>query len=167
MAPSEMTEHVGRALLARRQLVTVSLEDMGRAAGPGNIPDIRWMENAPEPSHRRVCWHYGWVATVAQERNTWRTLPYARRQQWYDTDLDLALTEAAKATAVQRDWWWGQGRLQGRRGAVCYVCAVWIYTYDVGRPMSNPARDALMAHRATHTLAGIPAPRLITPREAA
>lgn len=159
MPEPDTSEHVGKALKARRMLVSVSLEDVIKTAGAGHVADLKWIESADHPSTRRILWHYGWVGQAAQERGTWAGLPYAQRQQWYDTDLDAALWDTARREQPARTWWWGRGHTQSRNGAQCYVCGTWIYTYDAGRAMHNPARLALMAHRATHRVAGIPAAR--------
>lgn len=166
MSPTALSEHVGAALKRRRELVSVSLHDIIEVAGHGHVSDVKWIESADQPSLRRVLWHYGWVTTAAQSRGTWEQLPYAQRQQWYDTDLDLALHTAAAAKVNTRLWWWGRSQSQGRNGAMCYICEQWIETYDAGRPMSAPVRVKLMAHRSTHRAADTPAPRPYQPKAA-
>jgi len=162
-----MDEHVGTALQTRRKLVLVSLDDVIRVAGAGHVADLKWIETADHPSLRRIKWHYAWVQQAATARGTWRELPYAQRSQWYDTGLDEALWETVRTRVPSRAWWWGRGGSKGKTGAVCFVCGAWIYSYDAANQMSGPARIALMAHRATHPVAGLPAPRLYTEENAA
>lgn len=164
-APSTL-EHVGAALRHRRELVQVSLQDIIDVAGAGHVADVKWIESAVDPSMRRVMWHYAWVMTAAERRGTWAELPYAQRQQWYDTALDEALWHAAVAARPTRLWWWGRSHERGSNGAVCFVCGEKIETYDAGRPMSTPIRIKLMTHRAKHSAAGTPAPRSYAPKAA-
>lgn len=159
-------EHVGSALRHRRELVAVSLGDIIKMVGHGHVADVKWIESANEPSLLRVKWHYGWVSQAAERRGTWTELPYAQRQQWYDTALDEALWQAARTAVGSRHWWWGRAQNQGRGGAMCYVCNEWICTYDYGRAMSNPVRETLMAHRAKHSAAGTPVARLYASKAA-
>lgn len=159
MAPAGSPEHVGSALRHRRELVQVSLQDIIDTAGAGHVADVKWIEGAVDPSLRRIMWHYAWVATAAERRGTWKELPYAQRQQWYDTALDESLWQAAVSVRSTRLWWWGRLHERGANGAVCFVCGQKIEIYDAGRPMSNPIRIKLMTHRALHSVAGTPAAR--------
>jgi len=159
MPGTAAAEHVGSALRHRRELLAVSLADIINVAGHGHVADVKWIESAIDPSVRRILWHYGWVSQAAELRGTWTEIPYAQRQQWYDTALDEALWTAARQKVGSRHWWWGRGHARGTAGAMCYVCDTWIATYDSGRAMSNPIRAELMAHRSKHSAAGTPAPR--------
>jgi hypothetical protein len=165
MGDTLTTEHVGRALKARRELLGVTHEQMIAIAGAVRAADIRWIENAQKPSLQRVRWYFGWMSEVAKSTDAWGKIPYAQREQWYDTALDDALWRQAMRDNRTVAWWWGRARNKGRAGAWCYLCQDMVYPYDSNRGMSLPARRAIMHHRTTHPVPGVPQARLIDDRE--
>lgn len=166
MPPLLQAEHVGHALKMRRLLLGVDLIEIIQAAGMGHASDIRWTENALEPSQARVRWYHTWLTAAAKDRPAYVELPYAQREQWYDTPLDDALWHEAMRTNRQVAWWWGRSKGRGITGAWCRVCSEMIVPYDAGAGMSHPARVAVMQHRTKHTMAGIAPARMVRMMEA-
>lgn len=148
-------EHVGRALRARRVALGLTLRDLIHTAVDVAAFDLKWTENAPEPSVKRVHYYDSLLRRTALDLDAWKAMPYAQREQWYDTDLDDALWHSAMVASRRVSWWWGASKSRGMTGAWCYLCENMVHTYDAGRPMTHTARCAIMAHRGQHPVVGI------------
>lgn len=158
-------EHVGHALRVRRELLGVTLDEMIESSGYATKFDLKWTESAPAPTMARVRYFDATLRTVAQGLLAWLTLPYAQREQWYDTDLDEALWREAMRAHRKISWWWGATKSRGQTGAWCYLCEDMVHSYDAGRPMTLTARGAIMAHRATHSAAGVASAAILERQE--
>lgn len=150
-------EHIGRALEQHRRSLGVTIEQMTDATEVDSIT-LRAIEVAPEPtdSKLRVWWTVLDKALTEDQRNR-DTRPAARREQFYTTDADEALFNAAVRRRPGVYWWWGSARTARGTGAVCYLCGTLFHTYDIGRGVTFPVRLSVMRHRADHLMGKIPA----------
>lgn len=153
-------EHIGRGLRARREALGLTRRDMANHNAFINQTGLRFIENAPAASLWRVRHYDEVLRALAADTPAWLAMPYARREQWYDTVLDARLWQQAMADRPRVIWWWGTSRSRGALGAWCHLCDELVHPYDAGRPMTHRARTAIMAHRTVHPVAGVllPAP---------
>lgn len=142
--------HVGRALKAHRELLGIDLVQMYRARPMGAAFDIRWCESAQKPSAQRIRWYHDTLITAYTAAGSEADVPFGRREQWWDTALDRLLWQDALEIRRGVHWWWAPRQLDGRMGALCYLCTTMIHTYDIKSGATHPMRVAVMEHRDEH-----------------
>ena len=141
---------VGAWVASHRALLGVRFSDLIAAAGPGSEQAIRHAERAERPSVELLERHHAALMAAYVTDGTVPAVSLARREQWYANEYDAALWMDASERNPRVSWWWGLRHHKGPRGAWCYVCEALIHGYDVGRGMTVPARQAVMAHRLMH-----------------
>lgn len=69
------------------------------------------------------------------------------RQQSVVDDWDDKLWDQTEMNHPRVVWWWNQKQMQNGWGAFCYVCDQPIATWNRLWPMTQTAKDLVMAHR--------------------
>lgn len=145
--------HIGRQLVAHRDALGVTAGMLERVAGHGDVLDIRWIEQATEPSILRIR-RYHWLVIEAYEAQDVKpAVSVGFREQWFTSPRDATLHHQILSGGRRTAWWWNAARTERGAGAFCYVCNTLIHAYDLTRGMTHPARLAVMNHRAGHVAA--------------
>lgn len=88
-------------------------------------------------------------------------LPVAARVQLHRDRYDDTLTMLARVRRPRVLWWWGAGRVEGRWGAICYLCDQLIDTWARRYPITERAKTSIDTHRSAHVRA-LPAQLIVS-----
>lgn len=148
--------HIGRALKEHRARLMISDAEIVKATASGTMFDVRFAEQAQNASLRVIRWYHDMVIKAYQTRVNPDEITIGEREQWWTTRFDYQLWDQAVAAHPGVFWWWNPRKTQRGAGAYCYLHDALIYTYDIGRGVTNNVRLAVMEHRAEHYLTSRP-----------
>lgn len=144
--------HVGEALREHRENHSVTLEQMIAYAGGEHAEQLAAVEKSRGLDPWFLETHHSAMVGAWETGAPKVSTTVAIREQWYTTADDWRLWQQTMTSRPQVAWWWGMRTDMTPAGAYCYACDALIYSYNVSRGMTKPARAAVMMHRYGHMI---------------